>query len=57
MKLFSTYEEDISSLAYTMGLSRQIHDDYCNLRYDEVTNNLIKLLERNLTKFIVIVEY
>jgi len=56
MKLFSTYEEDISSLAYTMGLYRQIHDDYCNLRY-EVTNNLIKLLERNLTKFIDIVEY
>ncbi|XP_018050276.1 PREDICTED: geranylgeranyl pyrophosphate synthase-like [Atta colombica] len=38
MKLFSTYEEDISSLAYTMGLYRQIHDDYCNLRYDENTN-------------------
>ena len=57
MKLFSTYEEDISSLAHTMGLYHQIHDDYCNLRYNEVINNLIKLLERNLTKFIVIVEY
>jgi len=41
MKLFSTYEEDILSLASTFGLYRQIHDDYCNLRHDEVTNNLI----------------
>ncbi|XP_012055904.1 PREDICTED: geranylgeranyl pyrophosphate synthase-like [Atta cephalotes] len=38
MKLFSTYEEDILSLASTFGLYRQIHDDYCNLRHDEDTN-------------------
>lgn len=57
MKLFSTYEEDVLSLASTLGLYRQIHDDYCNLRHDEVINNLIKLLEPNLTKFIVITGY
>ncbi|KAG5315998.1 GGPPS synthase, partial [Acromyrmex insinuator] len=38
MKLFSTYEEDVLSLASTLGLYRQIHDDYCNLRHDEDTN-------------------
>ncbi|KAG5345171.1 GGPPS synthase, partial [Acromyrmex charruanus] len=38
MKLFSTYEEDVLSLASTFGLYRQIHDDYCNLRHDEDTN-------------------
>ncbi|XP_011055340.1 PREDICTED: geranylgeranyl pyrophosphate synthase-like [Acromyrmex echinatior] len=58
MKLFSTYEEDVLSLASTLGLYRQIHDDYCNLRHDEVIiDNLIKLLEPNLTKLIVIIGY
>ncbi|XP_018364811.1 PREDICTED: geranylgeranyl pyrophosphate synthase-like [Trachymyrmex cornetzi] len=38
MKLFSTYEEDVLSLASTLGLYRQIYDDYSNLRYDKDIN-------------------
>ncbi|KYN21739.1 Geranylgeranyl pyrophosphate synthase [Trachymyrmex cornetzi] len=38
MKLFSAYEEDVLSLASTLGLYRQIYDDYSNLRYDKDIN-------------------
>ncbi|KAG5323008.1 GGPPS synthase, partial [Acromyrmex heyeri] len=39
MKLFSTYEEDFSSLIATLGLYFQIRDDYCNLCLGEYTEN------------------
>ncbi|KYN49999.1 Geranylgeranyl pyrophosphate synthase, partial [Cyphomyrmex costatus] len=39
MKLFSTYEEDFSSLIATLGLYIQIRDDYCNLCLSEYTEN------------------
>ncbi|XP_071564884.1 terpene synthase-like [Temnothorax nylanderi] len=39
MKLFSTCEEDFSSLIATLGLYFQIRDDYCNLCLDEYTEN------------------
>ncbi|XP_018364367.1 PREDICTED: geranylgeranyl pyrophosphate synthase-like, partial [Trachymyrmex cornetzi] len=38
MKLFSTFEEDVLSLASTMALYRQIYDDYSNLHHDKDTN-------------------
>jgi len=40
MKLFSSYEEDLSSLIATLGLYFQIRDDYCNLCLGEVSNNI-----------------
>ncbi|XP_070159211.1 terpene synthase isoform X1 [Polyergus mexicanus] len=39
MKLFSTYEEDLSSLVAILGLYFQIRDDYCNLCLGEYTEN------------------
>ncbi|CAL1688735.1 unnamed protein product [Lasius platythorax] len=39
MKLFSTYEEDLSSLVAILGLYFQIRDDYCNLCLSEYTEN------------------
>ncbi|XP_039313189.1 geranylgeranyl pyrophosphate synthase isoform X1 [Solenopsis invicta] len=39
MKLFSTYQEDFSSLIATLGLYFQIRDDYCNLCLGEYTEN------------------
>ncbi|KYM92503.1 Geranylgeranyl pyrophosphate synthase [Atta colombica] len=39
MKLFSTCEEDFSSLIATLGLYFQIRDDYCNLCLGEYTEN------------------
>ncbi|XP_011646732.1 geranylgeranyl pyrophosphate synthase isoform X2 [Pogonomyrmex barbatus] len=39
MKLFSTNEEDFSSLIATLGLYFQIRDDYCNLCLGEYTEN------------------
>ncbi|XP_018305764.1 geranylgeranyl pyrophosphate synthase isoform X2 [Mycetomoellerius zeteki] len=39
MKLFSTYEEDLSSLIATLGLYFQIRHDYCNLCLDEYAKN------------------
>ncbi|XP_070156059.1 terpene synthase-like [Polyergus mexicanus] len=35
MKLFSTYEEDLSSLVAILSLHFQIRDDYCNLGSDK----------------------
>lgn len=40
MKLFSTCEEDFSSLIATLGLYFQIRDDYCNLCLGEVSDNI-----------------
>jgi len=39
MKLFSTYEEDLSSLITIIGLYYQIHNDYCNLCTDKENKN------------------
>ncbi|XP_018308379.1 geranylgeranyl pyrophosphate synthase [Mycetomoellerius zeteki] len=39
MKLFSTYEEDLSSLIATLGLYFQIRDDYCNMCLDDYAEN------------------
>ncbi|XP_050463149.1 terpene synthase-like [Cataglyphis hispanica] len=39
MKLFSTYEEDLSLLVATLGLYFQIRDDYGNLKADKYTEN------------------
>ncbi|KAM0725240.1 Terpene synthase [Formica fusca] len=39
MKLFSIYEEDLSSLIAILGLYFQIRDDYCNLCLGEYTEN------------------
>lgn len=39
MKLFSTYKEDLSLIINLVGLYRQIHDDYVNLRIFKVTDN------------------
>ncbi|XP_011883338.1 PREDICTED: geranylgeranyl pyrophosphate synthase isoform X1 [Vollenhovia emeryi] len=39
MKLFSTCDEDFSSLIATLGLYFQIRDDYCNLCLGEYTEN------------------
>ncbi|KAL6449251.1 hypothetical protein ACFW04_000711 [Cataglyphis niger] len=39
MKLFSTYEEDLSLLVTILGLHFQIRDDYGNLKVDKYTEN------------------
>ncbi|XP_029666168.1 geranylgeranyl pyrophosphate synthase-like, partial [Formica exsecta] len=39
MKLFSIYEEDLSSLGIILGLHFQIRDDYGNLNSDKYTEN------------------
>ncbi|XP_018339613.1 PREDICTED: geranylgeranyl pyrophosphate synthase-like [Trachymyrmex septentrionalis] len=39
LKLFSTYEKDLLSLVDTMGLYRQIYDDYYNLRHNKTNEN------------------
>ncbi|XP_070157661.1 terpene synthase-like [Polyergus mexicanus] len=39
MKLFSTYEEDLSSLSAILGLHFQIRDDYCNLNSNKYTES------------------
>jgi len=43
MKLFSTYEGDFSSLINVMGLYYQIHNDYCNLCFSKVSNNICSI--------------
>lgn len=44
MKLFSTYDENLSPLVAILGLYFQIRDDYCNLCLGEVSNNIYNII-------------